>query len=808
MRWLLASLFALPGCVLYRTYPLMTMEADEVQDIELSGLAQLPSGHIVAVAEGTADSLWVPNPDVPVRAGDALDLLPLRDGRDACESRKNGKLKRGCAARHFRAEVRLSPQPVRWLERERGVSTPFDVEDIAPYGEDRLIGVTKYSTVGRRTAFRRELIARPRRQTERLFVLERQGNEWVELDLPEVNRLRDSLSDWGRSSCNDDMLVEGIAVNPDSHRVYIGLSRCDGPTLRVLRYDLGAARNGLATTIVVEAAPAPEIEVGPAEGITSLSFANGQLWALSAWDTYGYETQAAFGGRLWRVESGFLTLADVVGDFRDRPSALAVLPPPKGANPDDLDAIVLFDNDAEAGSPWRPNGTVIASPTPAPTNGRWVELLGVEPLEGTLPLGLNGFDLRWFDRDHRLAQMAFSAAKSGGRLGGWTRALGGRWQMEVGGSMGLWTRSLGFGKPAGHNKQAVALTDYSAVPDLTFRRFRVRLSVIPRDRERENPSVAELMENARPAYLTSVPLGIVPSPGAGVILQGFSINTASRAEEGICLAGLDFGTALQSDGTLAVQATMIGGICNDFDTRGPALRHGKISRPQGGVELSLDIAIVEGRTSETWSGSVWDRSRPGPRENESNDAYRIDPARATNDAAARAHLHCGNFGTTADFMPQTRDDGAMPPEWLRLGSATTGTSQGPGSLSGFSLVLDPLGFDPGANRPKLTDAEALARNNYIYRYLVRAFPTSTGVFLEAGLSHGIHRVGLGRDNARPSALLARVDLTRFPGLEGAQAYDVVGGSRHSDPNLLPEDGYPRWASAFPLVAEPVCAPGY
>lgn len=804
MRRLLALIALLPGCVLYRTYPLMTMEADDVRDIELSGLAQLPSGHLVAVAEGEANALWTPNPDETVKAGDALDLLPLRDGRDACEARKNGKLKRGCAARHFRAEVRLSPQIVHWIDRERGVGTPFDIEDIAPFGHEQIIGVTKYSTVGRRTAFRRELIARPRRQTERLFVLERRDNEWYEVDIPEVGRLRDSLSDWGRASCADDMLVEGLAVDPDGERVFIGLSRCNGPTLHVLRYDLGAARRGFATTIMVEALGAGDVEVGPAEGVTGLSFAGGTLWALTAWDGYGYDTQAAFGGRLWRVEGGQLVPADLVGEFRDRPSALAVLPTANGASTTDLDAIVLFDNDAEASSPWRPNATVIASPTPAPSGGRFVEVLGIEPLSGELPLGLNGFDLRWYSRDHRLAQIAFSVARSGDKIGGWTRALGGRWQMEVGGSMGLWTRSLGFGRPIGHNKQAVALTDYTAA-GLTFRRFRVKLSVIPRDRERENPSVAELMESTRPAYASTVPLGFVPSEGAGVILQGFAMGTASRAPEGICLAGLDLATSLNEGGTLAIQSTIIGGICNDFDTRGPTLRHGRVTRPEGGVEVTLDIAIVEGAASQTWSGATWDTVLPGPRVATASGEYRRDPGKVTTDEAARSHLQCGIFRSgTYQALPHGKT--GIPLDWLSLSTKTEGTPSPSGSLSGFSLVLDPVGFEPGASRRKLTEDEALFRNNYIYRYLVRAFPSADGAFVEAGVSHGIHRLGFGRDNARPSALLARVDLTGFPALPAQPAYDVVSGDAKSDPNLLPEDGYPRWATAFPVSTTPECAP--
>lgn len=374
--------------------------------------------------------------------------------------------------------------------------------------------------------------------------------------------------------------------------------------------------------------------------------------------------------------------------------------------------------------------------------------------------------------------------------------------------MGLWTRSLGFGRPMGHNKQAVALTDYSDA-GLTFRRFRVRLSVIPRDRERENPSVAELMESARPAYASAIPLGFVPADGAGVILQGFAISTASRAPEGICLAGLDLATSLKEGGMLAVQSTIIGGICNDFDTRGPTLRHGRVTRPEGGVEVTLDIAIVEGGASQTWSGATWDTMLPGPRlANGTTPAteYARDPRKVTTDEAARSHLQCGVFLNGSGYQALPHGDDSIPLDWLSLGTRTEGIPAAAASLSGFSFVLDPVGFDPGAKRPKLTADQALFRNNYIYRYLVRAFPSAKGPFVEAGISHGIHRLGFGRDNARPSALFARVDLTGFPTLPAQPVYDVVGTDSRSDPNLLPEDGYPRWATAFPVATEPGCAP--
>ena len=801
MRLALVAALSL-GCAQYRSYPLLSLEPDGPAGFELSGLAILPDQRAVLVAEGEAGSLWVPEPDRAVDPAALLDVLPLRDGREGCVERPTA----GCEARNFRAKVRLVPQPVQWIERSRGVGVPFDVEDLAAYGSERVLGVTKYTTVGRRTGFRREQAARSRRQTERLFVLQRKGGRWYEQDLPEITRLRDSLSDWGRANCNDDLLVEGLAWDGLADVVYVGIGRCAGPAVKVLSYPLGRARTGLAATLDVFAEAGAESPLGPAEGLTGLSSFAGSLYAVSAWDSFGYETEAAFGGRVWRVEGTRLVPAAVRETFRDRPSALAVLS--HAENPDDLRALVLFDNDAEAGSPWRPNATVLAVPTSAPTDGSWAALLGVEELTAPLTLGLNGFDFRWFARDHRLSQLALGLARDAeGRPGAWTRALGGRWQVEVGGSLGMWARGLLPRSTIGRNRQAAALTDYAGVPGLRFTRYRVRLSVVPRDRERENPSVAELMEVARPAYRVEVPLPHAVTAGGGVILQGFAIDTSARAEEGVCLAGLELGAELVGPDLLAVQSTMLGGICNDFDNRGPTLRHGRTTRPDGGVTVVLDLAVVEGAESAVGSVSAWDRALPAP--------PRFDPAedrsaaalRGISDGEARASLHCA-LATPSGVVALPGQKEAPPADWRVLGHAASGTLTAPaGSLRGFAFAWDPVGFDPGLSRPHLTEAEALARNNYVYRYLARAFVTEAGTFMEAGITHGIHKAGIGRDNARPSALYARLDLTTFP-VAGAVPWDLTAPDPRDDPNLLPEDGFVRWATPFPLPAAPTCSTRY
>ncbi len=809
-RWIVLSVAAAAamsvGCAQYRAYPLLALESPVRGDpLELSGVARLDDGRIVAVAEGVAKALYAPDPDQPLRPGGLLDLLPLQDGREDCVGTRRATLR--CALRHFRAEVKLQAQPVVWLDRERSRDAAFDVEDLAPFGPDRVLGVTKYSSIGRRTGFRKERMARSRRETERLFALQREGTRWVELDLPEVSRLRDSLSDWGRANCNDDLLVEGLAWRPEIGEVDVGLSRCNGPVLRVLRYPLDDARKGLSATLSVLADGTGDTPTGVAESLSGLSAANGQLYATSAWDSYGYDTEPAFGGRLWHVEGSRLAPLELVETFKDRPSALAVLPS-SNAEDGDVQALVLFDNDADAGSAWRPNATVLVSPTAAPRGGAWMELESVERMPTALPLGLNGFDLRWFARDHRLSQIAFGLAENqAGEAGAWSRAIGGRWQVEVGGSLGMWGRALLPRSAMGRNRQAVALTDYRSVPGLTFTRYRVKLSVIPRDRERENPSVAELMEALHDAYTVAVPIDTT-TPGAGVMLQGFSIDTSSRAEEGICLAGLDVSASLTAPDALSVRSTMIGGICNDFDNRGPTLRHGRTTRPDGGVSVILDLAVVEGDHAAEGSAAVWDRALPAPG---------VDPAadraaaalRATSDREARASLHCAFAANDGTVRPLPRQPQAPPPDWQVLGQATSGTLAGvAGSLRGFALAWDPVGFDPGLARPHLTEAEALARNNYVFRYLTRVFVRPEGTFLEAGITHGIHKSGLMRDNARPSALYTRVDLTSFGALPAAPAaWDLVAPPGTDDPNLLPEDGFVRWATPFPLGV-PSCSPGY
>lgn len=782
-------MFFLLACAGYRTYPMLQLRAPG-PPLEPTGITVLQDQRLVIVAEGEATQLWSPFPDLPLGSGGVLERLPLQDGRLDCADRRPA-----CESRRFRGQVRLRPEPVRWLPRERGLTVPFDIQDLATFGPGRILGVTGFSTVGRKSAWRKDYVARPRRQTERLFVLERSAEGWTEVALPEVERLRDSLSDWGRSNCREDLLVEGLAYDPGTSTAWVGLSRCNGPAARVLAYDLAAARLGLAGGLEEVADGVEGRALGPAEGLTGLSWGAGRLWALTSWDSWGYEVEPAFGGQLHEVREGRLVPVDLPGRFLDRPSALAVLADEVSTPFSELDALVLFDNDDDAGNANRPNATLLRAKTPRPEAGRFVQLLGLDRSPDASSLGMNGFDLRWYARDHRLSQLAMLLGRDhAGEPGAWTRAVGGRWQIQVGASMGRWAGALGLGKRLGHNKQAVAFTDFSAT-SLRFSGYRARLSVIPRDRERQNPSIATLLGRVQPAYRVQATLPTPGSPDSALILQGVEIDTSSRSDEGICVAALELGVdwADAAHEAVALQATLIGGLCNDFDNRGPAYSHGRTTTPDGGVEVILHFAVVDGAPAEAWRAEVADRRLPAPAGG--------DPVKLTDDALARAHLHCVELGEGLRILPRQR--AAPPAEWLDLAGQLEGRPRGPTALRAFALALDPVGFAPEGRA--LTEAEALARNNYIYRYLLRAFATEGGLLLEGGLSHGIHKAGLMRDNARPSATLVRAAGTSFPDLQGAVAWDMLSADRRLDPNLLPEDGFIRRAQGQPHSPGATCS---
>ena len=146
-------------------------------------------------------------------------------------------------------------------------------------------------------------------------------------------------------------------------------------------------------------------------------------------------------------------------------------------------------------------------------------------------------------------------------------------------------------------------------------------------------------------------------------------------------------------------------------------------------------------------------------------------------------------------------------EWMAraYGDPTTPGMQG--SLSGFTFAFDLRGFEPTLYPDAYTDVTPLSARNqnlYIYRYLLRAWPDEA-LFLEGGMSHGLHLGGLGRDNAMPTAMMLRAELTTWDDLQGATRHiSPPLDPRRDDPNLLPEDGYTRWSVTEPLVEVPSC----
>jgi hypothetical protein len=257
---------------------------------------------------------------------------------------------------------------------------------------------------------------------------------------------------------------------------------------------------------------------------------------------------------------------------------------------------------------------------------------------------------------------------------------------------------------------------------------------------------------------------------------------------------------------VALQTTLIGGLCNDFDARGPDLQHGRTTSVEGGARVTLQFAVVEGVPAVPWSARVFDRDVPGPRTPDGR--YSESPMDAIADDAARASLPCVAMGADGTFHPLPRQPGAPPDTWLNLGTSHDGAPPPTGSLRRFQLALDPAGFDPTLASRELTEEESLNRNNYIYRYLVRVFPglARGETLIEGGMSHGIHARGPMRDNARPSAVSLRVDVTGFAGIEDrAFAGDIVWRRLRDDPNLQPEDGFIRSSVTRPPDAEPRCS---
>jgi hypothetical protein len=405
-----------------------------------------------------------------------------------------------------------------------------------------------------------------------------------------------------------------------------------------------------------------------------------------------------------------------------------------------------------------------------------------------------------------------------------------------------------LGKKLGHSRQAVELTDYGPASELSFHSYRAVLSVTPTERTGAEASTAALLEGLRGAHSLEVELPRGYPDGAGLVLQSVTIDTSPRAAGGICLSGMDLGvdwaehplddaqvaTITDASGrrSISLRASLLGGLCNDFNVQLPEEYHGLTTDPEAGVRVTIGFAVVQGGEARHATVTAAQRDRPGVRAKGSDPAsiaqgsspppppayaHATAPYRIDNDGS-KDNLGCVQIGPGEDEAellpkPSTRlgptdaesawmveSDGSIP-EQGRSGQAT--------SLRGFTLATDLRGFDPSLASDAyrdVTELTARSQNNYIYRYLLRTWLQPDGsVFLEGGLAHGIHTSGPGKDNALPSAVLVSADLAWWEGLSAPPiAYGAAPPQRaRDDANLQPEDGFLRWAFTQPRDQEEV-----
>ncbi|MFT4627179.1 MAG: hypothetical protein ACI8PZ_005860 [Myxococcota bacterium] len=834
LAWVLVAL-VLSGCT-RRAYPAVSFvprgTPGRSVDLELGAAARLSWKLLVAVNERDPSVLYEirldPSVDwQSVASADPIDLFSWEDPSAACPQEGPSAVR--CRYRGYRANVPLEPRPVTWLPGADGkVVLPHHIEDLAALpcqAGTCVLGVTEFTTIGRLTKFREDQVARGREETERLFALERGDDGWTEVRLPAIERMRQKLSDWGRASCEDDMVVEGLAVDPIGKDVYVGIRRCDGWSQKVLRFDLEAEREGRTVGFEVVADGIRDrfgqSVAGPTEGLSSLDWAHGTLWATTSWDDWGSSHEPVFGSRLLVLDGDSLTPVPLPETIRDRADALVVLPSSRAkptANPRELfpevHALLFFDNDRRSSMR---NATLVHALTPRPPDGTPIALRTLGPSAlGTDPVGLNGFDFRWFLRDHRLGTLTAVADRTGGETGGWTAALGGLWQVRLG-KLARSTRPV-LGKAVGHNRQAIALTDYAPVEELGFTGYRAVLSVVPRERTGGERSIASVMQSHAASYEVEVDLPELPA-GTGLVLQGVTFDTAPRASGGICLSAVDVGVRWAdptTPGPAVLRAMLLGGLCNDFNAQTAEEHHGLTTEPKAGVRVVLYFATVEGADAKTGSLTTAQRDRPGDRQGMGS-VHRVGGDGPLPEVAPYDHRKApdrvGNYGAK-DNLACLRVDGdraeaLVPPthrhfepaqsEWRVASTGTLpegrGTGRG-GSLSGFAFGLDLRSFDPDAPDATWDDVSELtarSQNVYLYRYLLRAW-AEQGLFVEGGMSHGVHRAGPGKDNALPTAMLLRTDFTWWDGLSAEPIdRDLTEPVGRFDPNLQPEDGFLRWA---------------
>ncbi len=850
MRILPLLLLITAGCGVRRSYPLIRVdsEPDATRGMQIRAAAALPDDEVVIASRYDTETLWrMGQPDTHgARRLSPSDLMAFDDPSAACDELEPAKAKR-CRERNYRALVRMTPQPIRWLPP----LPPGTIEDLTPFPcrarepdveaseapapcTPAVLGVSTFDTIHITTPFHDEEVDIERAQHERLFLLEQEQGVWRERSSPLISRIQDELSDWGRAHCPDRFTVSGIAHRPDPGVLYIGVSACDGPAAKVLSYDLAAARRGEVVHFepflddIVDARGLSDR--GPDERLSSLDYRHDRLWGTSAWQSFGHEHETAFGGRLLIRRDDAFTAIDVPSGLADRPYALVVLDTPgrassmdestDGAALPDVEAVshlLFFDNGRSSGSEERPQLTVLRTRVPAPPEGSFLDLLEVNA-NPSMPLLLNGFDFEWYLRDHRLGAWTFLLGAHEERPGGWTTALGGLWQVRLG-LIGRKTRAF-LGKALGHNRQAVEVTDIRGT-GLDVSSVELTLTVQPQPVQSSTPSVAELLRTPDPRFdlLVPRPEGMAGTP----VLQGLTIDTASHASGGICLSAMDLGVydaGPEHPDHLRVRARLNGGLCNDFNNRDKDEHHGIITDPSQGIRVRLSVALVDGRAPRAVSVRASQRDLIGRRDGPTHviteeqvvrvprAPYRDVPgAIETNNKVHKTNFACIAVDASGAprLLPRAIGPDPDDTEWM---VRTEGTPPPHDRVSlgvqGFAFAFDLRGFDPGlwpAAYGDVSELSARSQNNYLYRYLLRTWPMPQGgLFLEGGVSHGVHLKGLGRDNASPTALMVRSDAVWWdaPGIPWV-APDPA--QRRTDPNLLPEDGYLRWAVTEPMDEE-------
>jgi hypothetical protein len=731
---------------------------------EVTDGSQPPFDAITAVTGSTPDRVSVvlasradPGAVFEATGGPGASIAERFSLRDRCGPHG------ACDRDGYRAFVPLSRVPLIFsgdAPSHPAALSPFTCADGC--GAAMLVA-TDFSTIGVNSGFHDAELPRARRRGERVVAMVRGDAGWTERPSPAIDLLSRAISDWGRSRCANDLRVSGVAFDASSRDVFIATGRCDGPRAVVLRYPLGRAEQGWNADLLPFAALDPARTDAT---ITGLWHDQGRTWASVTWRRRSPDGDPGAGSMLFAVIDGAFVAAPIAGPLRDAARGVVVLPDsPGNTSLTAAHALVLTAPRSGGAFAWIP------VETPAPPEGRWVAALETTTRMAP-PVALTGFDLRWYARDHRLGLWSVLADQRDGQPGAWTAAVGGVWQERFG-RLGRATSTIGL-RRIGASRQVAEVIALG--PEVTLHSYQTTLSVIPRPPDPARPSTGAALSAHLPAATVEIPLPTPANPEDGLVLQGFSLDASPRAAGGVCLSALDVDVdwpEARRD-AVKVRAAIVGGLCNDFDARGPRERHGATTRADAGVRVTLYYAVVNGRPAHHSEATVAERRAP-PRQT---------------DAEAKSHFACSQAPEAAW---QITEIGASP---------TPGSA---GALSGFTFAWDLRGFSPDASYADVGGAAARHQSHYLYaarlRTTVATINAKPTLFVDGGMTHGLHRAGLGRDAAVESAVLTRAAVTWWDDLAGQpRTADPVP----DDPNLRPEDGTTRW-SVLSASANPRCA---